>query len=69
PRSRYGWPGWQAVTLAPGGSQTVEVPTDLRMWRRWDVATAAWDLLPVAGELLVARGLGDVRAALPLADH
>ncbi|GAA4734073.1 glycoside hydrolase family 3 C-terminal domain-containing protein [Modestobacter marinus] len=60
--------GWQAVTLAPGESRAVEVPTDPRMWRRWDVATAAWAQLPVTGELLLARGLGDVRAALPLSD-
>ncbi|MGY1842623.1 beta-glucosidase [Modestobacter sp. SYSU DS0875] len=60
--------GWQAVIVEPGESRTVEVPTDLRMWRRWDVATGDWELLPAAGQLVLARGLGDVRAELPL-DH
>jgi beta-glucosidase len=34
------------------------------MWRRWDAATGGWATLDVAGELLVARGLGDVRHRL-----
>ncbi|MGY1749019.1 beta-glucosidase [Modestobacter sp. SYSU DS0511] len=58
--------GWQAVIVEPGESRTVEVPTDLRMWRRWDVASGDWDLLPAAGQLVLARGLGDVRARLAL---
>ncbi|MGY1857191.1 beta-glucosidase [Modestobacter sp. SYSU DS0290] len=58
--------GWQAVTVEPGQSRTVEVPTDLRMWRRWDPGAASWELLPLDGALLVARGLGDVRATLVL---
>jgi len=58
--------GWRAVTLEPDASRSVEVPTDPRMWRRWDTASGSWQLLPPAGQLLVARGLGDVRAALDL---
>lgn len=58
--------GWQAVTAAPGASARVEVRTDQRMWRRWDAARSAWADLGRHGELLIARGLGDVRAVLPL---
>jgi len=36
------------------------------MWRRWDTAAGHWDTLPGAGELLIARGLGDIRLRLPV---
>src|SRR5581483_9852497 len=39
---------------------------DPRMWRRWDTAAGHWDTLPGAGELLIARGLGDIRLRLPV---
>jgi beta-glucosidase len=58
--------GWQAVRVAPGQSVAVEVSTDPRLWRRWDTATNAWSRLPGGGRLLVARGLGDVRATIDL---
>lgn len=58
--------GWQAVTAAPGASARVQVRTDQRMWRRWDAADNAWADLGRRGELLIARGLGDIRAVLPL---
>jgi beta-glucosidase len=58
--------GWTAVTLDPGGSARVTVPTDERMWRRWNTEAGAWERLSPGGELIVARGLGDVRATLPL---
>ncbi len=58
--------GWQAVEAAAGQSVPVQVATDARLWRRWDVAAQAWDVLPAGGELLLARGLGDVRATLDL---
>ena len=59
--------GWRAVTLPAGESAVVEVATDGRLWRSWDVAADAWgDPLPYDGRLLVARGLGDIRAKLRL---
>jgi beta-glucosidase len=58
--------GWQAVDVTPGASATVTVRTDGRMWRRWDTDANRWDTLAAGGDLLVARGLGDVRATVPL---
>jgi beta-glucosidase len=58
--------GWEAVEVAPGGSATVTVTGDARMWRRWDTAAGTWGRLAPGGRLLVARGLGDVRATLDL---
>ena len=54
--------GWTAVTVAAGESAGVEVETDARLWRRWDEAAGAWGTPLDGGELLVARGLGDIRA-------
>ncbi|HEU5108109.1 MAG TPA: glycoside hydrolase family 3 C-terminal domain-containing protein, partial [Micromonosporaceae bacterium] len=59
--------GWRAAPAAAGESVTVDVPTDDRMWRRWDTRAGRWSRLAPGGHLLVARGLGDVRAELPLA--
>ncbi|WP_327000567.1 glycoside hydrolase family 3 C-terminal domain-containing protein [Dactylosporangium sp. NBC_01737] len=57
--------GWRAVPATPGRRVTVEVPTDPRSLRRWDTANNGWaDVGP--GRLLVARGLGDIRATVPL---
>jgi beta-glucosidase len=57
--------GWTGVRAAPGESVRVPVDTEPRMWRRWDTAANRWT--PVGGgRLLVARGLGDVRAQLDL---
>jgi beta-glucosidase len=58
--------GWQAVTAEPGETVAVEVATDARMWRVWNEATSAWGQLPPGGRLLVARGLGDVRAQVDI---
>jgi beta-glucosidase len=58
--------GWTAVTAAPGETVEVQVDTHARLWRRWDAEAGRWDALPAGGRLLVARGLGDVRATLPL---
>ncbi|MFP5282781.1 MAG: hypothetical protein ACLGIF_04950 [Actinomycetes bacterium] len=52
--------------MAPAETVRVEVATDDRLWRRWDPATSSWGRLPGGGRLLVARGLGDVRATLEL---
>jgi beta-glucosidase len=56
--------GWQGVEVPAGGSARVTVTTDPRMWRKW--ADGAWGTVGTGGELLLARGLGDVRARLPL---
>lgn len=58
--------GWAAVTAAPGASARVQVTTDARLWRSWDAAAGSWSRLADGGRLLVARGLGDVRAELDL---
>jgi beta-glucosidase len=58
--------GWTAVEADPGQSVRAEIRTDARMWRRWDVQADAWAPLGPGGRLLVARGLGDVRASLEL---
>jgi beta-glucosidase len=54
------------VTAAPGESVRAEVHTDPRLWRRWNTADNRWDPLAAGGKLLVARGLGDIRATLEL---
>jgi beta-glucosidase len=59
--------GWRAVQAGPGESAEVEVLTDPRLRRTWDSDAGTWRQLPVTGRLLVARGLGDVRASLDLA--
>jgi beta-glucosidase len=58
--------GWQATRVSSGGSATVTVNTDARLWRRWDTDAATWSTLSGGGQLLIARGLGDIRAAVPL---
>jgi beta-glucosidase len=59
--------GWAAATVPAGQSAEVTVPTDGRMWRRWDERANTWDRLGPGGRFLLARGLGDVRATLPAA--
>ncbi len=58
--------GWTDAQVNPGESVTVTVATDPRVWRRWDVAAGQWATLPLDGQLLLARGLGDVRITLEL---
>ena len=58
--------GWEGATVGAGESARVIVGTDRRMWRRWDTAAGRWDTLGTGGDLLIARGLGDIRATLPL---
>jgi beta-glucosidase len=56
--------GWASARVAPGESARVTVQTDPRLWRKWE--GSSWGRLADGGELLVARGLGDIRATLPL---
>jgi len=56
--------GWAAAEVRAGATATVTVACDDRMWRTWDPARHAWERL-AGGELLVTRGLGDVRLRLP----
>jgi len=59
--------GWTAVEVPAGQQVVVEVTTDALLWRRWDTTANAWGTPHSGGELLVARGLGDIRARLALA--
>ena len=59
--------GWEPAEAAAGQSVRVEVRTDPRLWRRWDVQSGQWAKLPAGGRLLIARGLGDVRGVIDLA--
>ncbi|HET9656990.1 MAG TPA: glycoside hydrolase family 3 C-terminal domain-containing protein [Kineosporiaceae bacterium] len=56
--------GWQPVGVPAGGEAEVRVVTEPMLWRRWD--GTGWSRLSGGGELLLARGLGDVRVRLPL---
>lgn len=58
--------GYQGVQVPAGETAYVEVVCDPRLFRRWDAGTEGWRALEPGGTLLVARGLGDVRARLPL---
>lgn len=53
--------GWTGVYVAPGQTRQAEVVCDRRALRSWDVDAHDWRPVEV-GEILVARGLGDVRA-------
>lgn len=57
--------GWSSVSVPAGESASVVVRTDPRSWRRW--TAEGWAPLS-GGELLVARGLGDVRHRLAVGD-
>ena len=58
--------GWAAAVVEPGATVSVRVDPDDRLWRRWDTSAGRWDRLSPGGHLLVARGLGDIRATLSL---
>jgi beta-glucosidase len=58
--------GWAAADVPAGATAEVVIGCDPRMWRRWDVGSKGWAALAGGGELLVARGLGDVRLRLSL---
>jgi beta-glucosidase len=56
--------GWAGVEVPAGAVAEVTVTCDARMWRRWNADVGGWDRIHGAGELLIARGLGDVRLRL-----
>jgi beta-glucosidase len=58
--------GWATATVDPGAQASVLVPLDQRLWRRWDEASNSWRRLSGRGELLIARGLGDIRDSIDL---
>ncbi|MGW2180684.1 fibronectin type III-like domain-contianing protein [Streptomyces sp. NPDC001732] len=57
--------GYTGVNVPAGKAVTVTVACDRRLFRRWDENASTWAPL-MRGELLVARGLGDIRARVPL---
>jgi beta-glucosidase len=57
--------GWLAADVQAGEAATVTVQCDARMWRRWDIHSSRWVEIDGGGELLIARGLGDVRLRVP----
>ncbi|HKF88846.1 MAG TPA: glycoside hydrolase family 3 C-terminal domain-containing protein [Propionibacteriaceae bacterium] len=58
--------GWATAQVPAGASAMVDITTDARLWRRWDTQADSWGEPLTGGRLLVARGLGDIRADLPL---
>ncbi|WP_410655465.1 beta-glucosidase family protein [Amycolatopsis sp. lyj-112] len=54
--------GWAGISLAPGETGRVEVTCDPRVQRVWD--RKSWRPLSGEGTVVIARGLGDVRATL-----
>ncbi len=59
--------GWAPARVEPGGTASVDVRCDPRMWRTWSAASHGWHPRPLSGgRLLLARGLGDIRLELPL---
>jgi beta-glucosidase len=58
--------GWAIAQVAAGASATVDVTTNARLWRRWNEQANTWGKPLTGGQLLLARGLGDVRASLAL---
>ncbi len=59
--------GWAAVNVAADEEVPVTVALDARALRRWDTDSSNWAPLG-SGTVLVARGLGDIRAELPFPD-
>jgi beta-glucosidase len=54
--------GWAAIDAAAGETVEVEVQCDARAQRVW--TGSGWQFLARTGEILVARGLGDVRSSI-----
>jgi hypothetical protein len=61
------------AAIAPSPLAMSDGPTGVKgqsqsggeLWRRWDTAACRWDRIDGAGEVQIARGLGDVRLRLP----
>jgi beta-glucosidase len=58
--------GWKPITLQAHQSESVTIKIDPRVRRRWDSTLGSWKPLAPGGTLLIARGLGDVRATFHL---
>ncbi|WP_415853689.1 beta-glucosidase family protein [Sinomonas sp. G460-2] len=58
--------GYAGEEVAPGATVSVTVACDPRLFRRWDESSGSWVPMTGQGSLLVARGLGDVRARIPM---
>lgn len=58
--------GFAAGRIPAGEQVRIPVVCDPRLWRSWDEQAGRWAELAPGGELLVARGLGDVRGRVPL---
>lgn len=58
--------GYAGVDVPAGTTVTVHVACDERLRRRWNEATGKWESLAAGAQLILARGLGDVRARVSL---
>ena len=58
--------GWQAIAVPARRTTQVTVTGDPRMWRRWNPRLDGWETVGPGGRLLLARGLGDIRARIDL---
>ncbi len=58
--------GWESLDAAAGQSVDVSVTCERRLWRRWETGANTWTTLPDDGRLIIARGLGDIRATVAL---
>ena len=58
--------GWESLDAAAGESVDVSVTCERRLWRRWETGANTWTTLPDDGRLIIARGLGDIRATVAL---
>lgn len=57
--------GWDQIALNAGEAGVVDVHCDERLQRFWNQEVHQWDTVDLA-EVVVARGLGDVRITIPL---
>jgi beta-glucosidase len=55
--------GWAQLHLKPGGQAIVDVNCDSRAQRLWNSTAGGWEDI-AGGQVVIARGLGDVRLEL-----